>query len=355
MCCASHLAACLGSSPLTRGKPDLRLDLEVRLRLIPAHAGKTSSQPCTASGSEAHPRSRGENLLRQSSAILYPGSSPLTRGKRRSHSSPVSVAGLIPAHAGKTCPRITPRSGRRAHPRSRGENNVVVRVAHNAQGSSPLTRGKRGNELPHRLDSGLIPAHAGKTPPTPRRLSRLRAHPRSRGENYLRRRSDDDRAGSSPLTRGKPGTKGLSASREGLIPAHAGKTRPRIARGCGSRAHPRSRGENLARNERQGRGDGSSPLTRGKPTRESERLAKRGLIPAHAGKTEIEPIGQAIGRAHPRSRGENTRVSSCGTRSAGSSPLTRGKHIRPSRRPVSYGLIPAHAGKTHLARCLTGG
>ena len=54
-----------------------------------------------------------------------------------------------------------------------------------ANGSSPLTRGKR---VPPQRDGeaeGLIPAHAGKTPPREPTANWTPAHPRSRGENRL--------------------------------------------------------------------------------------------------------------------------------------------------------------------------
>ena len=71
------------------------------------------------------------------------------------------------------------------------------------------------------------------------------AHPRSRGENPSRERMGGFHAGSSPLTRGKlEDMCGVSLSQR-LIPAHAGKTRPRDARFPPGQAHPRSRGENI--------------------------------------------------------------------------------------------------------------
>ena len=74
--------------------------------------------------------------------------------------------------------------------------------------------------------------------------------------------------------------------------------------------------------------------------------AMNGLIPAHAGKTKAPPPDWVAGPAHPRSRGENA---SAGVRCCfclGSSPLTRGKP-RICRTASSHmGLIPAHAGKT---------
>ena len=50
------------------------------------------------------------------------------------------------------------------------------------------------------------------------------AHPRSRGENELRRMIVNVKRGSSPLTRGKRSALGRDNPELGLIPAHAGKT-----------------------------------------------------------------------------------------------------------------------------------
>ena len=52
---------------------------------------------------------------------------------------------------------------KRAHPRSRGENRLDAR--------------------PHGLNTGLIPAHAGKTSVQSTKTRLTTAHPRSRGEN----------------------------------------------------------------------------------------------------------------------------------------------------------------------------
>ena len=72
-------------------------------------------------------------------------------------------------------------------------------------GSSPLTRGKRAYRSGEDTQAGLIPAHAGKTPAPLDAHVDIRAHPRSRGENYATPRNTDNPTGSSPLTRGKPG------------------------------------------------------------------------------------------------------------------------------------------------------
>ena len=169
-----------------------------------------------------------------------------------------------------------------AHPRSRGENHVHSRCALSDRGSSPLTRGKRSYGEAGSTWDGLIPAHAGKTRKVNRVSGQGRAHPRSRGENPQGVIIDRDISGSSPLTRGKPED---ARPVPGLIPAHAGKTSSQPAPGADVRAHPRSRGENAAAGAVAGRRGGSSPLTRGKPGCTIRRARCIGLIPAHAGKT----------------------------------------------------------------------
>ena len=152
------------------------------------------------------------------------GSSPLTRGKQPARLASWRAVGLIPAHAGKTLRRPRRRQQRGAHPRSRGENTRNHKLGLPSKGSSPLTRGKRGEALPQRLDHGLIPAHAGKTSSSRTRPVTTWAHPRSRGENLPKPANVLGRIGSSPLTRGKRRLRRGRAQRRGLIPAHAGKT-----------------------------------------------------------------------------------------------------------------------------------
>ena len=196
----------MGSSPLTRGKLRATPADGPAPGLIPAHAGKTSSTRRRAWAARAHPRSRGENKGTWAIAHVCQGSSPLTRGKRRVAGGVWARWGLIPAHAGKTGSVTVTATVTAAHPRSRGENRLD---------------GPEGA-----LDAGLIPAHAGKTVLAGHLFSSARAHPRSRGENILSFTQDAYTAGSSPLTRGKLGPVDLGDVTQGLIPAHAGKTRP---------------------------------------------------------------------------------------------------------------------------------
>ena len=71
-------------------------------RLIPAHAGKTGRGWASQDASKAHPRSRGENKTNDLIGVAADGSSPLTRGKLGQMGAALADVRLIPAHAGKT-------------------------------------------------------------------------------------------------------------------------------------------------------------------------------------------------------------------------------------------------------------
>ena len=194
------------------------------------------------------------------------------------------------------------------------------------RGSSPLTRGKPTEEDPHPYVLGLIPAHAGKTRWGSRPKRQKRAHPRSRGENLPDEMATCQAGGSSPLTRGKRPAHILRLHKVGLIPAHAGKTDIKDFVDAAAGAHPRSRGEN------------HGALT---PCETIQRL-----IPAHAGKTHNPTDSSPQTRAHPRSRGENPVFLEIPGKGTGSSLLTRGKRAAGADARAYAGLIPAHAGKT---------
>ena len=382
-----YAASCRASSPLTRGKRDRRRGGSHRWGLIPTHAGKTVPQGPRRSVSRAHPHSREENYAGASDVLRRNGSSPLTRGKPLAVPLVALAPRLIPAHAGKTTRAPRSPAPRRAHPRSRRENKQRLVAAASQRGSSPLTPGKLVRFAPGKVHQGLIPAHAGKTSPIRTRQSPSGAHPRSRRENKQLLVAAASQRGSSPLTRGKPRRRCPLGDADGLIPAHAGKTRAARRMGLHHRAHPRSRGENTVSTSAPRALSGSSPLTRGKPNvgliaavsavahprsrgennnldgaaevtpgsspltrgkRSSARPgnASGGLIPAHAGKTSARFSSEVDRWAHPRSRGENTEDGILLYERWGSSPLTRGKRSRRRLDNLHGGLIPAHAGKT---------
>ena len=230
-----------------RGKPPVAQSLGPGTRLIPAHAGKTQPHPTASRPCAAHPRACGENRCERRSNRVPCGSSPRMRGK------PISLFGiptairLIPAHAGKTRVRALLSRRRGAHPRACGENRHTLRDKQTSMGSSPRMRGKPESTVPTTLAWGLIPAHAGKTS---RRLPSpgpLRAHPRACGENKAGVPKEAVDEGSSPRMRGKLYLALQGHLLIGLIPAHAGKTQLDSGTRRRTTAHPRACGENVSR------------------------------------------------------------------------------------------------------------
>ena len=337
-----------GSSPLTRGKRGTTTSSPRACGLIPTHAGKTQVHADDRDVAGAHPHSRGENAGVTMHALRHRGSSPLTRGKRDGDGAGPPARRLIPTHAGKTHGSRSALGGQWAHPHSRGENNQPRSCAVLPGGSSPLTRGKPTAVKCPVFAQGLIPTHAGKTRTATALATTGTAHPHSRGENAGGTSTPALISGSSPLTRGKREMKMRLSEHEGLIPTHAGKTCRGSPRRSRFWAHPHSRGENssvspspeilpgsspLTRGKRKlrpgaARQSGSSPLTRGKRQSPSQTLPSLGLIPTHAGKTHAGARDRDAPRAHPHSRGENIPVRGRAPLPRGSSPLTRGKHLR---------------------------
>ena len=113
----------MGSSPLTRGKHFLRAIFRTHTLAHPRSRGENFAAGVVALAvALAHPRSRGENGPPLCEYWPTMGSSPLTRGKQGASPAPVCNSGLIPAHAGKTAPLRRVYWSMEAHPRSRGEN-----------------------------------------------------------------------------------------------------------------------------------------------------------------------------------------------------------------------------------------
>ncbi len=255
-----------GSSPLARGGLETQAGTGSRPGLIPARAGRTRGLRASRSTGRAHPRSRGEDALELLAAEAAAGSSPLARGGRAVDRRRRVVRGLIPARAGRT-PRPAPRGpGPPAHPRSRGEDRMPARGVQLVAGSSPLARGGPPGEGARDGQDGLIPARAGRTRSAQASSCRRRAHPRSRGEDDEPAANAAPVPGSSPLARGGHRGDAGSAGAEGLIPARAGRTVSSVSAMSALRAHPRSRGEDSFTSWKSATGQGSSPLARGGPS-----------------------------------------------------------------------------------------
>ena len=335
-----------GSSPRMRGKRCRLAIRRTKVGLIPAHAGKTLTPDAPCLWSEAHPRACGENCPEAVPVDNVLGSSPRMRGKLNGQFVSRNALGLIPAHAGKTMSSGVVFTAWGAHPRACGENGTTGSGLFLFRGSSPRMRGKQHLRIRDQLSNGLIPAHAGKTPYAVRQHEELGAHPRACGENFTLSRPRLISSGSSPRMRGKRVKPSNTAGESGLIPAHAGKTLIAALPTIIQKAHPRACGENVFHDVPPFLPEGSSPRMRGKLDSSFSAVCLWRLIPAHAGKTSVRSMFAPVAWAHPRACGENVFGDGHTRGGVGSSPRMRGKRMTQASHLSSPGLIPAHAGKT---------
>ena len=131
----------MGSSPRMRGTHVVYTHNLPPIGIIPAHAGNTSrghSQRITA---EDHPRACGEHALWHFQALSQAGSSPRMRGTPSDAPSRCCSARIIPAHAGNTSTLYVAPRLRRDHPRACGEHRMRQHGQALGAGSSPRMRG----------------------------------------------------------------------------------------------------------------------------------------------------------------------------------------------------------------------
>ena len=268
------------------------------------------------------------------------------RGTRRRSAVAMLKAGIIPAHAGNTRPRLAWMARMRDHPRACGEHNGVLFLIFAAAGSSPRMRGTRDGERLRVFKNGIIPAHAGNTRTRMEYAFLTRDHPRACGEHVVGVKLCRFHKGSSPRMRGTLRTQILPRNADGIIPAHAGNTQTGACRGLLVGDHPRACGEHLPKGKSHTWLPGSSPRMRGTLVGELDPGLFDGIIPAHAGNTlSCRPCS---GRSwdHPRACGEHIVASLVLDGNAGSSPRMRGTRDGERLRVLVPGIIPAHAGNT---------
>ena len=314
--------------------------------IIPAHAGFTPGSGGPPSWWSDHPRTRGVYLLTGRIRRTWPGSSPHTRGLRRARPHRPGGAGIIPAHAGFTPPAPPGPPALPDHPRTRGVCAPGAMRVVTTSGSSPHTRGLHGGRGPAGAGGRIIPAHAGFTPRWWGTRAGVSDHPRTRGVYYKYETEGTYTYGSSPHTRGLRDRFWWDAGETGIIPAHAGFTRTGPPPGRRPGDHPRTRGVYVPREETGGWEAGSSPHTRGLLHGTLIRSPLSRIIPAHAGFTHGRQAARPEFVDHPRTRGVYFSCLEGSVGEGGSSPHTRG--LQDGGVPVDgvVRIIPAHAGFT---------
>ena len=232
-----------------------------------------------------HPRAGGENVIPRNVAKGVPGSSPRGRGKRGIEPHSLGLNRIIPARAGKTSLKGSGTPALWDHPRAGGENAGVVGVGSGVGGSSPRGRGKHCLSPSLSCRGRIIPARAGKTGLAPATQADGGDHPRAGGENCLLGCGEGPGPGSSPRGRGKLSSSFRLVRCGRIIPARAGKTPPSWRSRPSARDHPRAGGENDTTRRVSAGTSGSSPRGRGKPAQTTTARRSQGIIPARAGKT----------------------------------------------------------------------
>ena len=134
---------------------------------------------------------------------------------------------------------------------------------------------------------GIIPAHAGLTYTLPKGHTWKRDHPRACGAHMKKRASDSPVPGSSPRMRGSRYAEHEATVPDGIIPAHAGLTCAGCTHSSGPWDHPRACGAHILTKLLDDTAVGSSPRMRGSLVQEGQGLGWLGIIPAHAGLTEV--------------------------------------------------------------------
>ena len=298
-----------GSSPHARGALLLLGPASAYTGIIPACAGSTAPRRSSPSPTWDHPRMRGEHKIEGKSRKTDGGSSPHARGAPHFRPELAQDAGIIPACAGSTV--------------------GLRRVRGVGEGSSPHARGALVQRVPRQVRDGIIPACAGSTPCAPARRSRPGDHPRMRGEHTLCQPSAGEHAGSSPHARGAHRGRRADGRPSGIIPACAGSTLPSPSSTTDGRDHPRMRGEHPRVMVEPETELGSSPHARGAPVYGFGLLRREGIIPACAGSTTARTSGAASTRDHPRMRGEHPRRVLIAGRVHGIIPACAGSTVAP--------------------------
>ena len=273
------------------------------------------------------------------------GTSPRSRGNHHRGGRRSIRARYIPALAGEPAPVRPTCRPHSVHPRARGGTHDLIFPRADVWGTSPRSRGNPGRPRSRGARRRYIPALAGE----PHRLDATpscpRVHPRARGGTADTSGSVSAAVGTSPRSRGNPSRSRPGGTTCGYIPALAGEPR-RSATCVGSfKVHPRARGgtERILGLSLVVRG--TSPRSRGNRPGRRLRPAGQGYIPALAGEPSRRPGASAAESVHPRARGGTHPSGQRVDPMSGTSPRSRGNRRQRTEPSSHHRYIPALAGE----------
>ena len=154
------------------------------------------------------------------------GSSPRVRGTHRWRTASLNGERFIPACAGNSSRDSNSRFSKTVHPRVCGELGHQAHVQPGRAGSSPRVRGTHRVRAAADHRSRFIPACAGnsRSRRSPRTVPPV--HPRVCGELLSSVSSEGGDTGSSPRVRGTPASGSASASYAAVHPRVCGELGP---------------------------------------------------------------------------------------------------------------------------------
>ena len=171
-----------GSCPRMRGTRSPRRHARSEGRIIPAHAGNSVVYRIGSPVEPDHPRACGELALFPNKTKALHGSSPRMRGTLGSETFKVAHGRIIPAHAGNSSSPTAYNATPSDHPRACGELGRRCTQHHDPIGSSPRMRGTLGSETFKVAHGRIIPAHAGNSSSPTAYNATPSDHPRACGE-----------------------------------------------------------------------------------------------------------------------------------------------------------------------------
>ena len=146
-----------------RGKVQLLPVHHDKVGITPACAGKRELRSASGSACRDHPRVCGEKIAPVSPIGVSLGSPPHVRGKVHSLFGFSFSIRITPAHAGKRALLCAPSTSTGDHPRTCGEKGHKPVFQERQIGSPPHMRGKEQCSCYFRSRQGITPAHAGKS------------------------------------------------------------------------------------------------------------------------------------------------------------------------------------------------
>ena len=207
------------------------------------------------------------------------------RGKEAHNAGDGAVHRITPACAGKRCRTFRAVRSSWDHPRMCGEKAALPPGVLAPPGSPPRMRGKELAVGVIRQHGGITPAHAGKSEESQMMHYLLRDHPRTCGEKIDETTNTNEATGSPPHMRGKVVVVVVGPVETGITPAHAGKSASAALSPASPRDHPRTCGEKAFLEQTRQAGLGSPPHMRGKVRYSSPMPFDMRITPAHAGKS----------------------------------------------------------------------